>query len=145
MTILYIIAQSHHFCLDVSYIKKIIQLPELEMLPGAPEDVVGVLNYGGKIIPIYDLALLMGIEREKMYTVNTMILICAYEGKEAGLVIDSIEGQGEVIEDIHHEKEKISSDNTFLESIVTLNNKVTLIPAIKKIVARKINLNEKVQ
>ncbi len=139
--VIYVNALNHVFSIDVSYVKKIIQLPELEVLPGAPDDVAGMFNYGGKIIPVYDLVMLIGNERDVPYTLNTLVVICSQGNKEVGLIVDGIKGQ----DDIRgmHADERIQSDNTYLESVITVNNTVIMRPAMSKIIARQLKLEEK--
>lgn len=141
--VLYVTAHNHTFCIDINYVKKIIQLPELEFLPGAPGDVAGMLNYGGKIVPVYDMAILMGIDRKESYTLNTMVIICSHAQKDVGLIVDSIQGQDIIKPDKLDGETRIQGESTYLESVVTLNNTVVMIPAIKKIIDRQINLDEK--
>ena len=143
VNILYAVAQNQLFCVDVRYIKKLILLPELVPWSGAPNDVAGVLNYGGKIIPVFDLALLMNVARLNPYTIETIVMICTNEKDEIGLIVDSVRGQDSISDDVLNADNKIKGDNTYLQSIITLNNTVIMAPAINKIISREINLESR--
>lgn len=140
--VLYVAAHNHTFCIDVCFVEKIIQLPELEMLPGAPDEVAGLLNYKGKVIAVYDMAMLMGIDRNEAYSLNTMVVICAHDGKAIGLIVDSIKGQDVVKLGEAENNARIEGHGAYLESAVTLNNVIVMVPAIKKIINRQVHLDE---
>lgn len=140
VSVLYVSASNRIFCIELLYVKKIIQIPELEGLPGATDDVVGVFNYSGKIIPVFDLAVLMGVERKESYTLNTMLLLLSNNKNEVGLVIDEVKSQGNIEEEYLHATEFIQGKNTFLRSIISQNNASVMIPELNKIISRELSL-----
>lgn len=85
-------ARNVHLCVDLSYVKKVLPLAALEKIPNSPEFLVGLLNLAGIGVPIIDLALRLGLTRNKKYSVDTPILLCLNENKEVGFIIDELIG-----------------------------------------------------
>jgi len=87
-------------------VKEIIGMMAVTSVPQTPDFVKGVINLRGKVIPVIDLRLRFGIEREE-YTERTCIIvveISSSSGKVViGIVVDSVSEvlniKGEDIED----------------------------------------------
>jgi purine-binding chemotaxis protein CheW len=62
-------------------------------VPRTPDFVKGVINLGGKVIPVVDLRLKVGME-EKIHTERTCIIVVEIEGQSSsvliGIVVDSV-------------------------------------------------------
>jgi purine-binding chemotaxis protein CheW len=102
--------QKVHGCLDYSFIKRILPLCHLEMVPNAPDYLAGLLNLQGKSVPVIDLALWLNLPREEEYSLNTPILLCQAKDFQVGLIIDKIFGFVEI------EEENIQLSERFKES-----------------------------
>ncbi len=48
------------YCINSKYVDSILSLPEYEKVPNAPENIVGVFPYRGKMIQILDLRTMLG-------------------------------------------------------------------------------------
>ncbi len=48
------------YCINSKYVDSILSLPEYEKVPNAPENIVGVFSYRGKMIQILDLRTMLG-------------------------------------------------------------------------------------
>jgi purine-binding chemotaxis protein CheW len=77
---------------NLSVVKKVILLPYLEKMPGAPHYVVGLLNEGGICFPVIDLALYLKLPSEEKYTLDTPVLICHINSLQIGLIIKKVIG-----------------------------------------------------
>lgn len=60
MLVLIFQASNQSYALEVSCVEEVIPCVSLRPLSGAPEGVVGVLNYRGAVIPVVDLSSWMG-------------------------------------------------------------------------------------
>jgi len=90
MKVLTCTVQDTHVCIDVQYIDKILPLISLEIVPNSPTYVAGLINLEGKIIPVIDLAIRLGVKRTEAYSLDVSILLCTYGSHQAGLIIDDI-------------------------------------------------------
>lgn len=86
MRLLQFFVQGVQLCMDFQYLERVLPLPMLEPVPSGPDYVAGLMNLQGRAIPIIDLALRLGMNREQPYSLNAPILLCS----GAGLIIDKI-------------------------------------------------------
>lgn len=77
-------------CVDLRYITKVLPLALLENVPGSQPYFVGLLNLAGKSIPIIDLAICLGLPRNKPYSLDIPILLCSEGARELGIVVDEV-------------------------------------------------------
>jgi len=126
--VVYVESQNNLFCINVQFIAKIIQLVELQRVPAGSQDLAGLLNYHGKLIPVFDLGLSMGFERVTSYTLNTIILICSNGSDEIGLIVDKVKSQGVV-----------ACELIDLSPHVVVNDEIYMIPDVEQMIKRQIN------
>jgi purine-binding chemotaxis protein CheW len=72
----------------IGAVREIVRVPEITIVPNAPEAIEGVINLRGKIIPVMDLRKRFGspaIEPDK----KNRILVVELEGKLLGLIVSS--------------------------------------------------------
>lgn len=75
--------------IETQYIIEIFSLPELSPTPDAPEDIVGVVNLRGEILPVMDLNLRFGYQPPP-YSVSNSILLVRYAEKTFGLIVNEV-------------------------------------------------------
>jgi purine-binding chemotaxis protein CheW len=78
------------FCIELNYVARIINLVELQSMPGAPSYFKGFLNLHQKEIPVIDLAERLGFKDNPEYNLNTLIVLCESAGKNLGLIVDAV-------------------------------------------------------
>lgn len=141
------------FCLDKSdygipilKVNEIIGIVPITQTPKSPNYVKGVINLRGKIIPIIDLRLKLGME-EKKYDPSTCIIIINLEKdnetKQVGLVVDLV---SEVCNIHASDIEEppcygIGIKSEILEGIGKIKNKVFMLLNIENIILSEEILN----
>jgi len=75
------------YAVDILLVQEIFKLPEITKIPKAADYVVGVIDLRGKVLPIVDLSLKLGLPSEGHATRGIVVSI---EGKQVGLAIDSV-------------------------------------------------------
>lgn len=87
--------------LPVEKVVQIVEMVALTTLPAAPEIVVGVIDFHGRVIPAIDMRLRFRRPAQP-YTLRTPIIVSQLDGRSAGLIVDSVRGlieiQGEQVE-----------------------------------------------
>jgi chemotaxis signal transduction protein len=83
------------YALPVTHVREISDLGELTPVPGARPEVLGVCNLRGQILPVVDLAKLLGVART---TSPSRLLVAEAGGLAAGLAIDEVSGVDELAE-----------------------------------------------
>ena len=51
------------YAVETALVREVVAAPELTVLPTAPPNVLGVFNLRGEIVPVFDLANLLGLGR----------------------------------------------------------------------------------
>jgi purine-binding chemotaxis protein CheW len=72
----------------ISSVREIVRVPEITMVPNAPDIIEGVINLRGKIIPVMDLRKRFGnstIQPDK----KNRILVVELDNKLLGLIVSS--------------------------------------------------------
>jgi purine-binding chemotaxis protein CheW len=81
--------------LPVESVVQIVEMVAITPLPAAPELVIGVMNFHGRVIPVVDVRRRLHLPPQD-YSLRTPIIISSMEGHIAGLVVDAVRGVVEV-------------------------------------------------
>ncbi len=76
--------------IDASLVKEIFPLPELESLPEAPTDIIGILNLRGEVLPVMHLALRLG-RSAALCQLSNQIVVLDWQGLQIGMVVDLVQ------------------------------------------------------
>lgn len=74
--------------IDILRVQEIRGYEKPTRIVGAPDDVRGVLNLRGAIVPIVDLRLRFG--RDAQFTTSTVTVLLSLSGRTVGAVVDSV-------------------------------------------------------
>lgn len=72
----------------IASVREIVRVPEITMVPNAPDIIEGVINLRGKIIPVMDLRKRFGASAVQPDKKNR-ILVVELENKLLGLIVSS--------------------------------------------------------
>ena len=81
---------SEEYALDISLVQEIIKLSGWTRVPNAPRHVKGVINLRGRIIPVVDPKLKMGLHESPLDGRNARIIIVETGGRVIGMAVDSV-------------------------------------------------------
>ena len=126
------------FAANASKIQRILELQEITSIPRSPVYMKGVINLMGKVLPVIDARLKMGLE-EKEPDSNTCIVVLEINKDnkvvETGVIVDSVQSV------VEFEKEDISgplalgvnANADFIQGLVQQDNKFVMILDIDNI------------
>lgn len=77
------------YSIDLHYVLEIIAVQKVTRLPNLPEYIKGILNLRGKVIPIIDMRLKIGLP-EREYDDKTCIIVIDLSDTHIGLIVDSV-------------------------------------------------------
>ena len=78
------------FALPVASVLEILRVAGITRVPHAPRVVRGVTNMRGKVLPVVDLRVRLGIEAAEI-TPQSRILVAASRGRLLGLLVDAVQ------------------------------------------------------
>jgi chemotaxis signal transduction protein len=80
------------YALGVEFVREVVDLGELTPVPGAGASVLGLRNVGGEIVPAFDLARILGIERDghRSESGQQRLLVMECAGQLAALAVDEV-------------------------------------------------------
>jgi purine-binding chemotaxis protein CheW len=79
------------FALEAALVHEIVRLPVITPLPGAPPYLLGVCAHRGEVLPVVDLARLMGRGEARAGTRSRMAVV-RVDGMVVALLSDGVEG-----------------------------------------------------
>lgn len=82
-------AGGQNFCLEITQIREIRRWTPVTALPHTPDDVLGVMNLRGAVIPIFDLSARFGLGATASNERN-VVIVAAVEGTTIGLLVESV-------------------------------------------------------
>ena len=88
----YVIFSLHglHYGVDADLVQEIFFLPELTPVAEAPDDIVGLLNLRGKIVPVMDLDLRSGHQPQE-YRLSDSVIVLEWEELQIGMIVNSVD------------------------------------------------------
>jgi chemotaxis signal transduction protein len=84
---------SEAFAIPVGHVLEVAELGEVAVVPRARPEMLGVRNVRGQILPVIDLALLLGIPRT---TVPGRLVVAEDGARRAAFAVDQVSGVGEL-------------------------------------------------
>ncbi|HVU76781.1 MAG TPA: chemotaxis protein CheW [Gaiellaceae bacterium] len=76
------------YALPVANVLEIADLGEISPVPGTASAVLGVRNLRGRVLPVFDLALLFGVSGQG--GAPSKLVVAEHHGRQAGLAIDEV-------------------------------------------------------
>lgn len=81
---------SRRFAIDVGPVREVIQLPHTTPMPGAPDDVMGVLDLRGQAVPVVDLQARLGRGAAPLTARSCVIIVGRENGGRVGLLVEAV-------------------------------------------------------
>lgn len=95
--------------IEIQYIKEIISIEDITVIPKIPNYIKGVINLRGKIVPVISIRKRFGIE-EIPYDDRTCIIVLEFEtGDQVGVIVDRVQ-------------EVITADNSIISKVPDSHN-----------------------
>ncbi len=78
---------TEQYALPVEYVHQVVDLGELTPVPGSADVVLGLRNLNGEIVPAFDLAKILQIERDGR---PPRLLVAECHGQRAAFAVDEV-------------------------------------------------------
>ncbi|MCM1298890.1 MAG: chemotaxis protein CheW [Firmicutes bacterium] len=124
------------YAVEIKYIKEIIGVEKITVVPKIPTHIKGVINLRGKVVPVISVRRRFELE-EIPYDSRTCIIVLEFEdGEQVGIIVDRVQ---EVVvatpDDISKTPDsKNVNANRYIRSIIHLDNGVRLLIDCNKLI-----------
>ncbi len=120
------------FAIPIMHVERVVRAIEITVLPKAPEIVMGVVNFKGKIVPVIDIRQRFNLPKAELNVSHQMIIINLCNSSFV-LLVDSVEGNIEKPDmDIVHPTDIIEGIH-YLEGVIRMDDGVLMVPNLEKI------------
>jgi purine-binding chemotaxis protein CheW len=133
---------TENYAIPIISVREIIRYEEMTPIRDSQKYLKGVINLRGKIIPIIDMRLKLGIE-EKKFDDRTVIIIVEINGErnlyEVGIAVDVVYEVLELKESDIEETPKVGlkMKGKYLQGIAKINEKMAMIFDIDKVLSEE--------
>lgn len=76
--------------IQTTYVREIFQLPELTPIADAPDDIIGILNFRGTLLPVMHLAKRLGQTMPPCHLQDRVIVV-EWEDVQVGMVVHQVD------------------------------------------------------
>lgn len=120
--------------LAINYVTEIIGIQKITEVPDLPEEIKGVINLRGRVIPVMDIRLRFGLE-SRDYDDRTCIIVVNIDGTEVGLVVDEVSEVADIPETSVEPPPKTSKNNgnSYIQGMGKINNDVKILLDVQKL------------
>lgn len=114
--------------LPIAAVREINRMAEITPVPRVPTFVVGVMNLRGKVMPVLDLRLRLGLPATTPTRESCIVIVEGSEG-EVGMIVDSVAEVIELPEETRQIPPKMSADADYstIGAMARRDDKVILI------------------
>lgn len=122
--------------IEIKYVKDIIAIEQITIVPKIPSHIKGVINIRGKVVPVISVRKRFGME-EIPYDDRTCIIVLEfYDGNQVGIIVDRVQ---EVITirsgDISKTPDsKNVNANRYIKSIINIDSGIKLLIDCDKLI-----------
>lgn len=116
----------HHYAISVNDVREVVRASAIVPLPDAPPVIQGVIDYRGRVIPVFDLRVRFGAPRRPVQPDEHFIVIRAAD-RVVALRADRAVGLERVEESNVQPRAAVSVAGAYVAGLATLEHGVVLI------------------
>jgi len=126
----------HSYGIPIASVRDIIEMQKIAVVPDMPPYVKGVINLRGKIIPVVDMRLRLGLPPRE-YDNRTCIIVIELKNTLIGLIVDVVEEVLEIppsaIEPTPHFR-NVEAEERYIQGIGKAGDKLKILLNVERIV-----------
>lgn len=125
--------------IDTIFVEEIFYLPEIIVVPEVPNDIIGVINLRGNIVPIMDLNYRFGYQTSRDYQLSDSVIVLRWLNLRVGILVNQVHDvrtivQKEINPDLSYHQTLIQEpEEKFIKGIADNNNELIIILDIEKL------------
>ena len=127
---------NEEFGVDILCVQEINRMLQITKMPNTPEFIEGVINLRGRVIPVLDLRVKLGMPRIE-HDKNTRIIVVELKGKTIGFIVDEVSEVLRIPKSITEAPpEMVGGVNSdFITSIGKLEDRLLILLDLEKILS----------
>lgn len=126
------------YALDISQVQEIIKLSGWTRVPNAPRHVKGVINLRGRIIPVVDAKLKMGLHETPLDGRDARIIIVEAGGRVVGMAVDSVNQVLRLPSDVVEPPPDTvtGADDGYIKGVGKLSGRIIILLNVEKVLGK---------
>jgi purine-binding chemotaxis protein CheW len=126
------------FCVDILKVQEIIRMMQITKVPNLPSFVEGIINLRGKVIPIIDLRIRLGMAKRE-HGGNTRIIVVEISNKTIGFIVDSVSEVLRIPKSITEAPPEIVSgvNSEYITAIGKLEDRLLILLELEKVLTEE--------
>lgn len=128
--------ENNSYGIPITYVRDIIEMQKIAEVPDLPSYVRGVINLRGKIIPVLDMRLRLGMAFRE-YDNRTCIIVVELKNTLIGLIVDLVEEVIEIppsaIEPTPHFR-GVEAQERYIRGIGKVGEKLKILLEVEKVI-----------
>ena len=124
------------FGVDILSVQEINRMSQITKVPNTPEFIEGVINLRGRIIPVIDLRVKLGMTR-KEHDKNTRIVVVELKGQTIGFIVDEVSEVLRIPKDITEAPPDMvgGMNSDYITSIGKLEDRLLILLDLEKVLS----------
>ncbi len=133
---------NEEFGIDILKVQEIIRLMTITEVPNSPEFVEGVINLRGRVIPVLDLRVKLGMSRIE-HSSSTRIIVVEINNTTVGFIVDAVSEVLRIPQNITEPPPEIVAgvESEYITAVGKLEDRLLILLDLEKI----LSLSEKDQ
>ena len=130
------------YAIQVDKVLEVLEKQELTLVPNAPEVILGVLNFRGNVVPVYQTCMVLNLTKQydnSDYFIIILELITENGSFNLGAIVDKVKGVIQINDDEIKSTPPMSKDYNaeVIKGIVKYKDDFILIMDVDKLFAKK--------
>ena len=133
--------EDEEFAVDILYVQEINRMLQVTKVPNAPDYVNGVINLRGRVIPVINLRLRLGMPRKEPDK-NTRIIVMEVNEKTVGFIVDSVNEVLRIPENVTEAPPSLAMgiNSDYIKSVGKLEDRLLILIDLEKILSKEENV-----
>lgn len=129
---------NEEFGVDILNVQEINRMTQITKVPNSPDFVEGVINLRGKIIPVIDLRLRIGVAK-KDADKNTRIVVVEIQEKIIGFIVDAVKEVLRIPANITEAPPELVNgiDSDFIKAVGKLDDRLLILLDLERVISKE--------
>lgn len=129
---------NEEFGVDILFVQEINRMSQVTKVPNSPDFVDGVINLRGRVIPVIDLRLRLGMPKKEPDK-NTRIIVMEVTGKTVGFIVDSVNEVLRIPKDVTEAPPELAVglNSEYIKAVGKLEDRLLILIDLEKILSKE--------